>query len=66
MPFVVGLECSLRGRQARALRVVHQVEHEAAVGMPVAERIETPERLEAGLEHAFVTLLLDVLYLITG
>ena len=62
MLFIRGFERGLGWRQARALRVVDQVEDQAASRLAIAQRIQPPEPLEAGLENAFAALLFNVLF----
>src|SRR3972149_6320521 len=60
MLFVGGFQFGLRRRQAGALRVIDQVQDQAAVGAPVAQRIQPSEPFEARLESARAALLVDV------
>src|SRR6266849_1958410 len=57
---VVGLERGLRRRQRRSLRIVDEVEHEPAVLAPVAERVESFEAADGGLEHPRPALAVDI------
>src|SRR5262249_52236483 len=53
---VVGLERGLRGRQRRSLRVVDEIERQPGLPAPIAERVETPEAADRGVEHALAAL----------
>ncbi|MNY30406.1 hypothetical protein D3C86_1645140 [compost metagenome] len=65
MRLVVGLQRPLRRRQARPLRVVDQVEDQAAVRLAVAHGVELPEPRDATLEHPVAALAVDVVPPIT-
>ncbi len=60
-PLVVRLELLLRRRQRRALRVVDEVEDEAAALGGVAERVQPLEALDASFVDPFAALPVDQL-----
>ena len=66
LALVVGLQRALRRRQRRALRVVDQVQHQAAAGLTVAQRIELAQPGDAAVEHAVATLAVDIGGRVTG
>jgi hypothetical protein len=64
--FVGGLQRGLGWRQARALRVVDQVQEQPAAVGTIAQRVELPQAAQAGLEHALAALLVDVFLEVAG
>src|SRR5256885_9316136 len=65
-PLVVRLELFLRGRERSALRIVDEVEREARALRSVPERVETLERTNTRLVHAFAALPVDQLFGVAG
>src|SRR5258706_11990720 len=65
-PLVIRLELFLRGRERSLLRVVDEVEREAGAPRSVAERVETLQRTNTRLVHAFAALPVDQLLGVAG
>jgi hypothetical protein len=66
VPPIVGFKSGLRRGQYRSLRVINEVERQSRVLLAVTQRIESLQRGDAALEHAFAALPVHVVLEVTG
>ncbi len=63
--FVLGFQSGLRGRQHRSLRVINEIERQAAVVQAITKRVEALQGRYAALEHARAALPVHVVLQVT-